>query len=98
MAAILWCEELDESDNTFYEGPSPYHNKTTPILWRLRKRLWANKIEWYADHDGELGGRTGEWDSLNDAQVATQDDHNTVLKCLCDPFLQEVSRIANNNP
>lgn len=47
--------------------------------WRLKQRLVGNRIEWYACHDGELGGETGDvWNTIDEAKAATQEAHDHI--------------------
>lgn len=87
---IDWIEMTDDDENSYLEGMSPYTGDSDPcavpdIAWRLRQRLFDNRIVWYADHDGELGGETGDaWDSLEDAKAEIQVAHDHILRTECD--------------
>lgn len=83
---ILWDEFFDDDDNVFVEGMSVYTTDQDPdaapdLSWRIRQRLRRGKIEWYACHDSELGGETGEtWETLGDAKAAIQKQHNEIIR------------------
>lgn len=85
MAAINWTEDFDRDDNSIWEGLSPYTTDSDPeavpdIYWRLKQRVAENRIEWYADHDSELGGKTGDsWLTLDEAKAACQAGHDNIL-------------------
>ena len=89
MAAIRWDEDFDDNDNSIWVGASPFTADSDPeavpdIYWRLRQRLANNRIEWYADHDAELGGETGEWwESLEEASAACQTAHDNIIATEC---------------
>ena len=76
--AIRWVRESDEEDNDEWFGHGPYADD---FDWRLRQRLANNRIEWYADHDAELGGdcRGELWLNLAAAKAAVQVVHDEVL-------------------
>ena len=76
---IDWRQELDDNDNTVWEGDSPYHDAGKPFVWRLRQRLEGNCIIWYADHDAELGGKGDTWPSIGKASADCQAAHNAIL-------------------
>ena len=85
MAAITWDEDFDDNDNSIWVGASPYTTDSDPeavpdVYWRLKQRLVSNRIEWYADNDAELGGKTGEtWQTIEEAKSACQSAHNHIL-------------------
>lgn len=82
MADIAWREEFDEHDNSIWEGPSPYtpHEDDPPFVWRLQLRLVGNNPQWYAIHDHELGGETGDtWETIEEAKAACYEAHNRII-------------------
>lgn len=85
MAAISWCEEFDDDDNSIWTGASPFTTDSDPdaapdLYWRLKQRLVGNRIEWYAAHDAELGGETGDtWDTVEAAKAAMQEAHDRII-------------------
>lgn len=89
MAAIEWTEDWDDNDNSIWEAQSPYTTESGPdavpdIYWRLKQRLTGGKIEWYACHDAELGGETGDvWDTIEEAKAETQKAHDHILVSEC---------------
>lgn len=89
MSAINWNEEFDDNDNSIWVGASPYCADSDPaaapdIYWRLKQRLSNNRIEWYAAHDSELGGETGDfWLSLDEAKKACQESHDHIIVTEC---------------
>lgn len=89
MSAIRWEEEFDDDDNSVWAGASPYCADSDPdaapdIYWRLKQRLRNNAVEWYAAHDAELGGETGDsWSTLDDAKAACQEAHDNIIATEC---------------
>ena len=83
MAAIDWYEELDADGNSVWVGASPFSSDVDSgpkIYWRLRQRLSNNRIEWFASHDSELGGDTGDfWLTLEEAKSACQEGHDNII-------------------
>lgn len=82
MSEIEWNEDFDDEDNSYWEGLSPYTTETDEppnLHWRIRQRLSSNRIEWYADHDSELGGQGEFWLSLEEAQAACQLAHDAII-------------------
>lgn len=75
-------EELDDDDNTYWEFASPYTIDDDKIIWfRVRQRLSSNRIEWYADHDAELGGKTGDfWLTIDDAKRDIKKAFDNILR------------------
>jgi len=90
MSDIYWQEDLDDDDNTVWTGLSPYSTSGDPdagpdVYWRLSQRLRDNKIEWYANHDSELGGETGDvWLTADDAKAACQKCHDHIISTECE--------------
>jgi len=76
---IEWETHVDETDNDFWEAPSPYHDEGTPIYWRIKQRLWNNSIEFYLCHDSELD-ECESFDSLKDAKNHVQKGHESIVK------------------
>lgn len=80
MVSINWHDERDDDDNTVWVGASPYTDGGDAIYWRLKQRLRGNRIEWYAAHDAELGGETGDsWLCVDDAKDACQKAHEEII-------------------
>lgn len=83
---IAWHDELDDDDNTYWEGMSPFCTDTDPdaapdVKWRLRQALTDNRIWWYACHDAELGGKTGDtWLTIEEAKAACQEGHDNICR------------------
>lgn len=78
---INWRSDLDDDDNTFWEGNSPYTDgEDGPrFKWRLRPRLEGNRIIWYACHDQELGGQDESWLTILAAKRACQEAHDNIV-------------------
>jgi hypothetical protein len=89
MSMIRWEEEFDDNDNSIWVGASPYVSESDPdaapdIYWRLKQRLTGNQIEWFASHDSELGGETGDsWSTLSEAKAACQSGHDFIIATEC---------------
>lgn len=83
MTAINWAEYFDDNDNVYYEGASPFTTEpdgAPDIYFRIRQRLRSGVVEWYADHDAELGGETGEtWPSFYMAQEACEKVYSQIV-------------------
>ena len=81
-----WREEFDDDDNSIWEAPSPYHDDGDPICWRLRQRLFGNKIEWYEDHDAELMDCDSPetWASIEEAKAAIIIEHSSIIRICLD--------------
>lgn len=78
---VKWEKLTDDDNNTFLEADSPYHDSGISFRWRLRKKLANDRIEWYADHDAELGGNDcGWWLDLADAKADIQRCHDGIMK------------------
>ena len=79
---INWEEDWDNNDNSFWVGASPYCTDVdgpADIYWRLRQMLFGNKIEWYTDHDYELGQRGEAWSTIEEAKAAIQKQHDEII-------------------
>lgn len=76
---MIWHQKFDDHGNEWWEAHSPYYCDRAPLFWRLKQRLCDNRIEWYADHDAELGGDGETWTSLEEAKAAVEQAHRNVL-------------------
>ncbi len=79
---INWREELDDNDNTYWEGDSPYTDDDVPIRWRLVQRLEDNVVRWHSAHDSELGNLDEAWKTLELAKESCQRDHDNIVDVL----------------
>ncbi len=79
---VQWEEIFDDNDNSEWEAPSPYQDDGVHFNWRLKQRLYGNRIEWYAAHDSELGGDCNgiTWQSIDEAKTAVQEAHDNIIQ------------------
>lgn len=82
---IDWHEDFDEDDNSIWEGLSIYTLDGDPkacpdIYWRLKPKLFQNRIEWIEAHDSELmTGSPESWMTLAAAKRAVQKKHDAII-------------------
>jgi hypothetical protein len=80
--SIDWQPDYDDYDAVSWEGDSPFadHHGEDCFKWRVRRRDNGTRVEWYADHDAECGGETGEfWLTLDEAKAAIQAQHDAII-------------------
>lgn len=75
---LEWEETHDDSDNSVWEAASPYGEEegSSPFMWRLKQRLFANAVEWHPDHDADIADQMEcrTWTSLEQAKAEIQKD------------------------
>lgn len=79
---LVWFTDCDEDGNTIWEAASPYNDEGTPFYYRIRQRLYNDKIEYYEDSDDILvnDDSDGAWDSLDEAKDQMQKEANVSVK------------------
>jgi len=79
MGKYNWFEDFDECDNSIWTLTSPYEEGFT---FRLKQRLFNNKIEWVEAHDSELCGvnRPEFWPDLSEAKAAIEQCYENILQ------------------
>lgn len=78
---INWYDDLDDDDNTYWKGESPYvDGEDGPHFhWKLEQRLEGNRVIWVDCSDSELGGDGEFWETLKEAQAVCQKAHDNIL-------------------
>lgn len=81
MAKLHWDVLYDEHDNVYLEAESPYQDDGVHFLWRLRKRLRHDRLEWHnASADEVCSTVCGTfWILERDARAAIQKAHDKIL-------------------
>lgn len=75
---LEWSHHFDQNDNSYWEAVSPIHDELSPFYWRLRQRFFADKRQWYQDHDKELPNCGTQFDSEYDAKAHIESKHRTL--------------------
>ena len=76
-----WHKDIDNFDNDMWLLYSPYHDEGTPFEFRLYQRYVDNRVEWYCNHDAELGDNEDFWFDLKTAKEAIEKCYD---QCLID--------------
>jgi len=74
-----WFECFDEYENSIWTLTSPYEEGFT---FRLKQRLFNNKIEWVENHDAELRGAEWPefWSDLSEAKATIERCYENILQ------------------